>query len=489
MLKDAGFTSFRPGQEEVIRSVMKGEDTLAVLPTGGGKTLCYDLPSRMLQGLTVVVSPLVSLMQDQVTQLQSQGRRRVESLTGQLSFQEKKDILYRLPQLNMLFLSPEMLQSERIKERLKQLTISLFVVDEAHCISQWGHEFRPDYKSLAGVIEELHRPVVLALTATATPQVEADIKELLKLNHPFIYRRSVNRRNIFLEAVKVENREEKWERLEREMEALPKPMIIYTGTRKEAEEAAAKAGRNFSAACYHAGMSPEERRAVQLQFVEGSVSVLAATNAFGMGINKKDIRSVVHLYLPPSLEQYVQETGRAGRDGSDSIAVLLAGPEEERLQMHLIQSALPEKSDLFRYMLPVFQQQIDFPHETLPFPEVVNRTAEHHFEQSGLLKNGRFQRVPEREDIDRLGSIYEARRRIKLRQFEKMLSFYTDTECLRKQILRYFQEEAEAQQNCCSVCGLRPEIASSQLFFSNEETGWENRLIQLFYPERRHEIT
>jgi ATP-dependent DNA helicase RecQ len=321
-----GFDSFRPGQEEVIRAVLEGRDTLAVMPTGGGKSLCYQIPALMIDGLSVIVSPLISLMKDQVDSLLQSSVGEAATLHSGLSPEERWEVerKVRSGEVRMLYVAPERLRSLEFVLALRRTGVGLFVVDEAHCISEWGHDFRPDYLFLPRAIRDLGSPPVLALTATATPQVRADIQRSMHMRDPEVVVTSFNRPNLTYRVLPVAKKPEKLWRILDVVRSAGAPGIVYATTRKECEELAAALRRaGVDAGHYHAGLVPEERSAVQERFMTDELAVVVATVAFGMGVDKPNVRFVVHASAPGSLPAYIQEAGRAGRDGEPSECVVL----------------------------------------------------------------------------------------------------------------------------------------------------------------------
>lgn len=317
-----GYTEFRPPQKEIINNVLKGEDSLVLLPTSGGKSICYQIPALVMSGVCIVVSPLIALIQDQVNSLKERNIKAL-ALTSQLS---EDDIIIAFDNLQFggikfLYLSPEKLQSKFIQEKIKQLNVSLIAIDEAHCISEWGHDFRPSYLQL-NILQELQPTATfIALTATATQKVLDDIQLNLALNNAKIFKKSFQRKNLSYHVLKTEDIYGKLVQL---LKRAKDAVIVYTNNRKQTKEVSEFLNRNdFKTSYYHGGLTNFEKNEAYLSWMNDETPIMVATNAFGMGIDKPNVRVVIHINTPNSLENFIQEAGRAGRDGEKSHSVLL----------------------------------------------------------------------------------------------------------------------------------------------------------------------
>lgn len=322
-----GFSSFRSAQEEVILSSLKGEDTLALLPTGGGKSICFQVPVMAQEGLGLVISPLIALMADQVQNLKSKGIPAL-ALTSGLTQRELDMGLDNCVHGHhkFLYLSPERLQSELVRERIKRMKVNLLVVDEAHCVSQWGHDFRPLYLRIAEIRDLIPKVPLLALTATATTKVVEDIKVKLGFTHSKVIQKSFFRSNLYYN---VKHTEKKWSQTLEILRKIHGSGIVYVRNRKHTVEIADWLSKNgISADYYHGGLKPDLRAKKQELWLKNATRIMVCTNAFGMGIDKPDVKLVIHLELPESLESYFQEAGRAGRDGRQAFSVVLVGPSD-----------------------------------------------------------------------------------------------------------------------------------------------------------------
>ncbi|HLL00745.1 MAG TPA: DNA topoisomerase 3 [Myxococcaceae bacterium] len=461
LLKEAfGFEDFRPYQEEVCRAATAGEDLLLVMPTGAGKSLCYQLPGLARAGTTLVVSPLIALMEDQVARLQSLGfvAERIHSGRDRAASRQVC-AEYLEGRLDFLFIAPERLGVPGFGELLARRTPALIAIDEAHCISQWGHDFRPDYRLLGSRLPMLRPAPVVALTATATPDVQRDIVQQLGLKgsrggaaRTFIH--GFRRTNIAIEMREL-NPGQRGEAI-REVLSEPgrRPAIIYAATRKHTEQFAELLSEDYPTAMYHAGMPPADRDRVQTAFLEGKVEVIVATTAFGMGIDKPDVRTVFHAALPASLEGYYQELGRAGRDGKPSRAVLLHSYIDRRTHEFFHQRDYPEPSVLesvFRAARAELEPKEALQARVRMDPEVFDKVLEQLWIHGGL-------EVTPDEQVRRLkpgwGLAYAAQRERKLHHLEQMGRYAESSGCRMRHLVQHFGDVQDSGRPCglCDVC-------------------------------------
>ena len=462
-----GYDSFRPGQQEIIENIVAGRDVVAILPTGMGKSLCYQLPGYLFDKPVLIVSPLLSLMQDQVDQLKQMGEKRVIALNSFLSHGQKNYALHFLHEYRFIFVSPEMLLQPQVKARLSEMELSLIVADEAHCISQWGFDFRPDYLRIGEVLATDKRPPILALSATATETVLQDIKAYLKMNEPFQYMHSVNRENIHLVKKFFSHKDEKLQWIQDHVKSSAGPGIIYTQSRAKAEAISLQLlQQNISAAAYHAGKEMQDRQFIQQQFLAGQLEWIVATNAFGMGVHKENVRQVIHETMPSTLSNYMQEIGRAGRDGASAVAFLLYAEGDEQYAKFIATEDLPKDIHVDRFV------------QTMSNGEQPNI----------LLANGELSEVAfrvlsywlEREPVEQVKKRMFDMQMKKYEEVNKVLKLLEQSECMRQQVMHYFGQELPSQQeNCCSNCGLdEPKLLTkrAESKATTEMTNWQQRL-------------
>lgn len=466
-----GHNQFRAGQEAVIRDVVAKKNTIAILPTGSGKSLCYQLPAYIMGGTVLIVSPLVALMEDQVAIMKRNGEKRVAAINSFLSYHERTRILSQLGSYKFIFISPEMLMQTGISNTLKEISIAFVVVDEAHCISQWGFDFRPDYLRIGEFLTKLGRPKVLALTATADHEVLKDIIHYLNLDNPITHKHSLDRQNISYEILSMDSEQAKTEWIVDRMENTTGPGIIYVASRRRADSLARLLNDKVGlTASYHAGMEQEDRAFIQEQFINGDIEWICATNAFGMGIHKDDVRQVIHEHVPATIAGYTQEVGRAGRDGELSAATLLYTNEDIRRTRFIIQEDAPREEEI-RYFAQLVADKM---------------TREEAARLSGISETGKrvieyyFERLSVEETISRIAKQSDE----KESQLQKMLRVMQSEKCIRQAVLESFGEVLTAQPEfCCSTCGI---AYNDWLYRINQKSterrllDWTERLSQLF---------
>jgi RecQ family ATP-dependent DNA helicase len=465
-----GFSSFRPNQEAVCRAAIEGRDVLLVMPTGSGKSLCYQLPGIARGGTTLVISPLIALMEDQVAKLKERGFavERIHSGRPRAdSRQACRD--YLGGKLQFLFIAPERLRVAGFPEMLAKRPLSLIAIDEAHCISQWGHDFRPDYRKLGQHLPRLRPVPVIALTATATPIVQNDIAEQLGLTRPARFVHGFRRANIAIEVIEVAPFERPQLAGELLRKAERRPAIVYAPTRKQAESLAAELAANFPAAAYHAGLDAERRKRVQGEFLEGRVEVMVATIAFGMGIDKPNIRTVIHTALPGSLEAYYQEIGRAGRDGAPSRALLMHSYADRHTHDFFIERDYPDVSVLdgiFTRLRAEPQPKAALQREVWMDEEVFDKALEKLWTHGGAL-------VDFAENVsrghDQWRESYIAQSEQKRVQLDQMIRYARSHQCRMATLVRHFGDLADGHKPCrvCDCCA--PEQCATQGFRTASE--------------------
>jgi len=464
-----GFEEFRPAQKQVIDKVMAGQNALAVMPTGSGKSLCYQLPALTLPGLTLVVSPLIALMKDQVDQLSQLGLPAT-FINSTVSRDLQRNRLEQAisGRIKLLYIAPERFQSDEFRAGLARTRISLFAVDEAHCISLWGHDFRPDYLKLRHAIRDFQSPPVLALTATATPAVRVDILKQLGIEHAAQIVSGFDRKNLYLEVREVGTNVEKIRAII-ELARWAPVGIVYAGTRKNVDEIHGNLRRaGVETAAYHAGLAQADRKAVQERFMSASECVIVATNAFGMGIDRSQVRFVVHADIPDSVEAYYQEIGRAGRDGQPARCLLLFNYADKWIPEFLIDSSHPP-AEILKYVFGKLCRYGEGPIVGDAWRKL-SATRDHRFHASITLlqrfgyldriqtQAGRGVRILKANDTALHGINFEeleARRQFEYKKLGVMLNYASRfrKHCFRSFILSYFGEWNRSRDcDNCSRC-------------------------------------
>ncbi|KRF58847.1 ATP-dependent DNA helicase [Bacillus sp. Soil745] len=488
-----GFDEFRPGQKEVVESLMSGRHTLAMLPTGSGKSLCYQLPAYLVNKTVIIVSPLLSLMQDQADQLKMSGEKSVLTLNSFLTLNQKRKAFDRLHSYRFIFLSPEMLSNDGVIKSLKSIEIGLFVIDEAHCISQWGYDFRPDYLNLGEVRRELNNPLTLALTATATDEVRRDIVVKLNIGQAEEMVSSVDRENIAIIIERMFSYDEKLGRVLELVRKFTGSGIIYFSSKKVAESVAGFLQDNGidSVNYYHGGMEQEQRMLIQQQFISGQLKIICATSAFGMGVNKSDVRYVIHYHIPSTMEAYLQEIGRAGRDRKQSVAVLLYSEGDEGLPLHLMEQQLPTDSQIDGVCSYLNESQKNLANLTPSEKEQLSQSF-----SLNEIQLRFFTQFIMGNNQDQVAEMKEYCKKRKIRNQEKLHKFlhwiYTQ-ECRRSGILDYFGEKhREANPICCDICGMDAEKMADvwpevKVDPANSFSTWKKELAYILKKENGNE--
>jgi ATP-dependent DNA helicase RecQ len=465
----------RPGQAEIIESVLAGRDTLAVMPTGSGKSLTYQLPALVLDGPTLVISPLLALIEDQYSKLKAAGVAIVRIDSTRTAKERAADLAeVREGKVKILMTTPESINSASVQEALEGVKFSLFCVDEAHCVSQWGHDFRPAYLGLRRAVEVLGRPPILGLTATATPAISDDVLVQLGMKDAKVCRVSFHRPNLAFDVRKVAGEADKLRQLGKLIQRLRRPGIVYCATVKAVDDlyVALRHGK-IPVERYNGKMTADEREKSQASFMQpGRKVVMLATNAFGLGIDKPDIRYIIHYQMPGSPEAYVQEAGRAGRDGKPARCVLLNQPDDLAIQEHFLKEAHPTKAQarmvaegLYAWSDEGKEVSVRDLAMSLALPERRVRVILSVLEAMGVareIKAARWEGVepkPTREQIDKAASVFEARRISDRRRLASLLS-YMNTQACRVQMLReYFGEPKGDKCGLCDSCaGLDSEV-------------------------------
>jgi len=500
-----GLTEFRPGQEDVVRAVLDGRDVLAVMPTGAGKSLCYQLPAMLQGGLTLVCSPLISLMHDQIEKLKSRGII-AERLDSTLSDKQVTLTMRRLAAADpvsptILYLTPERLADRQFRADVKRLRPDgpkLFVVDEAHCISQWGHDFRPAYLALGEAAQEMGARSVLALTATAPPKVRGDILDRLSMPDAVVVAVGTVRPNLCFSVTRARSELEKRKRLAELVARLPGQGIVYVATVKAADELGAfLTDQGLEVGVYHGRLPAPLRTRVQNAFMRGKEPrVMVATNAFGLGVDKAQLRFVVHYHFPGSLEAYYQEAGRAGRDGKAAHCVLLYCPQDRRIQAFFLGGRYPDAEDLKRLLVALAGGGVARPDDLAARAQLSQRKTQVlllQLRDAGLVEEqeagfAATGMVPTRGDLDAVVQRYVVRRVEDRRRLESMERYSESTMCRVRILSTYFGENAPPPCGRCDNC-LRAKARPGRPLVRHPEFGEgevidkKGPLVTVFFPQ------
>ncbi|MBW0763864.1 RecQ family ATP-dependent DNA helicase [Mammaliicoccus fleurettii] len=447
-----GYETFRSGQQETVQNILDGHDVLSILSTGAGKSLCYQLPAYITGGRVLIISPLISLMDDQVVQMKLNGEKNAVAIHSALSMDEKQDIFKDLENYQFIFCSPEFIYEEHNFKHFKSINFKYIVLDEAHCLSEWGFDFRPHYALISKVTQHFLYSQVIALTATLTKKMIIDIQEITKRQFE-IHKEGLNRSNIMYHHFNFESEEEKDKFLLNEIKETG-PTIIYVSSKKKCHELADMIYKEgYLTGIYHGDLDYQERTTVQTQFINNDIKIIVATSAFGMGINKQDVRTVIHYHLPTSPSKFVQEVGRAGRDGEQSQAISLFTPRDLLILNHL---ANDHGIDID--MLNLYEQGYQLNEE--------------------VTMNIKF--LLELYPINKLKAKIQAEQDQKSYAFNYMKNYVQIDSCRRLYLMQYFNEKVMQNENCCDNCNNANLIKLPNIKEVKRKTTYQIRLNAIF---------
>ncbi|MEZ5965738.1 MAG: ATP-dependent DNA helicase RecQ [Planctomycetota bacterium] len=466
-----GFAAFRGPQADIVRVLLEGRSALVIMATGDGKSLCYQLPALLLDGLTLVVSPLIALMDDQVAALRQRGLPAT-CVHSMLERRERQERLRAASQgeVKLLYVTPERFRTPGFLDTVRACGVSLFAVDEAHCVSQWGHDFRPDYRNLGDIRAALGDPPCIALTATATPRVQTDIRAALRLGDAPLYHTGIERKNLFLGVQQVDDEEDKLRRLRARLDEVGGPAIVYFALIKDLERVETDLRRGgFAPLVYHGRLSASERRSLQQRFLDSRDGLILATNAFGMGVDKPDIRCIVHWQIPRTLEAYYQEIGRAGRDGRGSVCELLYWSQDIQIQREFTEWVNPDRTfvhQVVRHLQAMGDRVNSIDADDLRQEFLIKNKRDGRVEtvlrllraagcsEGDLGVDFRWLRPPDDDELDAF--VPEGKRQRDLEGLLSMVRYATEPHCRKGAVHAYFGFDYD--EDACTSCDVHARV-------------------------------